>query len=215
MKKYKLTPVGLEPVRKPRIFPATKRQELTDRIQMLEDSLHRVFANPQMSSREKLLRQGEIVQAYREAYAELNKPVFAPPFSSEYLGPLPREGKRDEKQEEINQFLSGLITKAEEEEEEEEEEKTANASRIMSMFSPRQSIGSSRYDSPTGPFVTPPPPFNVSRELTPKAKPRYAQPTLASLRSPRVTKKPSRFGFGKEGRVRRPRRWANKKDDSH
>jgi len=208
MKKYVLTPISiddksqalemsqmLETPRRKRIFPATKRQELMDRIQDLEDGLHRVFANPNMSAREKLLRHTEYVQAYREAYNELNKTVFAPPFSSEYLGPLPRERRREEtREEEINQYLSNLLTKAqeqEEEEEEEEEEKTANASRIMSMLSPRQreSIGSSHYDSPTGPFVTPPRPFNVARPIKQEETPKIYQspPKPIPLRNVRHT----------------------------
>jgi len=211
MKKYVLTPVGLEQAERPRIFPATKRQLLTDRIQTLENELHRVMNDPRMSTHEKLMRHGALLQAYRETFAELNKPLFAPPFSSEYLGPLPREGKKEEEDEEaFNQFLANLKA---EEEEDEEEEKTVNASRIMAKLSPaiktRESIGSSRYGSPAAssprPFVTPPQPLPEERSPKAKPRPRYSQPTLASLREPRVTKKPSRFGFGKQELVRRPR----------
>jgi len=232
MKKYVLTPTSLDesykstrteapevpeapmaPKRK-HIFPATRREMLRDRIEDLEDELHRIFADPNIPTFIKLKRHGDLLQAYRETYAELNKPLFAPPFSSEYLGPLPREGKQEEKREEsVNEILASLFAKAEEEEE--EEEKTVNASRIMAKLSPavktRESIGSSRYGSPVAPFVSPQhfatPPQPLPEERSPKAKPRprYSQPTLASLREPRVTKKPSRFGFGKEGLVRRPR----------
>jgi len=229
MKKYVLTPTSLEESHKSsrneapeapeapmapkrrRVFPATRREMLRDRVEDLEDELHRVFADPNIPAFIKLKRHGELLQAYRETYAELNKPLFAPPFSSEYLGPLPREGKKEEEDEEaFNQFLASLKA---EEEEDEEEEKTVNASRIMAKLSPaiktRESIGSSRYGSPAAgsprPFVTPPQPLPEERSPKAKPRPRYSQPTLASLREPRVTKKPSRFGFGKQELVRRPR----------
>jgi len=179
MKKYVLTPTSLDeshkssrneapevpeapmaPKRK-RVFPATRREMLRDRIEDLEDELHRVFADPNIPTYEKLKRHGALIQAYRETFDELNKPLFAPPFSSEYLGPLPRERKPEEKREEAaNEILARLLAKAEEEEEMEEEERTTNASRIMSKIMTPQS---QKHQSPFSqvsfhsPFSQPPP----------------------------------------------------------
>ena len=175
MKKYVLTPVGLEQARpkdvselpvapkQEHFLPTSRKDTLRKRIAVIEEQLRHVLADPSLSSTEKLYRHGALIQAYREAYAELNKPIFAPPFSNEYLGPLPREGKQQE-EEGYKQFLASLLAKAQEEEED-EEEKTANASRIMSkMMAPtsqkRQSPFSqasfhSSYSQP--PFSQPPP----------------------------------------------------------
>jgi len=151
--------------RQKHFLPTSRKQMLRDRIDEIQGQVHNLFSDPVMSNSEKLHRHGALIQAYREAYAELNKPIFAPPFSNEYLGPLPKESKPEESQKEsYEQFLASLLAKAQEEEAE-EEEKTANASRIMSkMMTPtsqkRQSPFSqasfhSSYSQP--PFSHPPP----------------------------------------------------------
>ena len=232
MKKYVLMPVGLnqeipkppstlpEVPKLPNVFPISKKEELKERIRGYNEDLHRTFADPRLTASEKLRRQGELLQAYKEAYAELNKPTFLPPFSNEYVGPLPREEKEEEDEGEVNRFLASLMAKKEEEEDDEEEEqKTMNASRIMNILSPtgrifqpshtgRASLGSN------APFATPP---DVIEQLNPTPKgrakpPRYQAPTLASLREPRSNagKKPKRFGFGKQGLIRRPRPYVAK-----
>ena len=174
MKKYVLTPVGLEQEapknvsespaapKQGHFLPTSRKETLRKRIAVIEEQLQYVLVDPTLSSTEKLYRHGALIQAYREAYAELNKPIFAPPFSNEYLGPLPKEGKQQE-EEGYKQFLASLLAKAEEEEE--EEEKTANASRIMSKFMPpasekqqspfSQASFRSSYSQP--PFSQPPP----------------------------------------------------------
>ena len=253
MKKYVLTPTSLDeshkssrneapevpeapmaPKRK-RVFPATRREMLRDRIEDLEDELHRIFAEPNIPTFIKLKRHGDLLQAYRETYAELNKPLFAPPFSSEYLGPLPRERKPEEKQEEaFNQILSGLVAKAEQEEME-EEERTANASRIMSKIMTPQSqkhqspFSQASFHSPLSQPRNSWPPRPIKQEdffdddeiihSTPKILQKPPKPiplkairqtTMAETRERRGTKPVDRLSYSRPGVQRSGHGYENK-----
>ena len=92
MRKYVLTPAPLadekekpENVsessvlpRQKHFLPTSRKQMLRDRIDEIQGQVHNLFSDPVMSNSEKLHRHGALIQAYREAYAELNKPIFAP-----------------------------------------------------------------------------------------------------------------------------------------
>ena len=203
-----------------RFLPTTKKEQLKDRIHKIEDEIRTTLADPVMSSSEKLFRQGALIQAYREAYKELNKPIFAPPFTNEYVGSLPKDERNETSK--VEDTLAKLFEMSREEErtvkreeEEDAEEEEVFPRRLWNLLSPNQnpraSIGSSQYESPQAPFATPPLP-HFQKEPTPVPTRRVSQgrsmePTLASLRQrrPNFGEAPERLDYVAPGHLRRPR----------